>query len=261
MRSWCTTTFPAAMRWQCPRVRRSSGASWAMTQTLTSAMKEHGVTSVMHFAAHSLVPESMADPSAYFHNNVEVGRIILDSMRAADVPFIVFSSTCATFGEPDIIPIHEEVPQKPTNPYGESKLMFEKMLGLVPSNSRDQPQHPALLQCCRRFGETGRGPQPGDTPDSHRPAGRAGQARKGGRLRGGLSYPRRQLHPRLHPHPRSGAGAYHGGGAQGGRGHSLQSGQRRRLLGQGGHRDLPRGDRPSDSVRFGAQARGATRPP
>lgn len=95
---------------------------------LQKTFKKYKVRSVMHFAAHSLVPESMEKPSIYFHNNVEVGRIILDSMVAEQVPFIVFSSTCATFGEPDTIPIHEELPQTPTNPYGESKLMFEKML-------------------------------------------------------------------------------------------------------------------------------------
>ena len=96
---------------------------------LGRAFSEYGVTAVMHFAAHSLVPESMERPSIYFHNNVEVGRIILDTMVEKEVPFIVFSSTCATFGEPRTVPIHEELPQVPTSPYGESKLMFEKMLG------------------------------------------------------------------------------------------------------------------------------------
>ena len=82
----------------------------------------------MHFAAHSQVGESMENPSIYFHNNVEVGRIILDSMLAEGVGYIVFSSTCATFGEPASMPIHEELPQVPTSVYGETKLMFEKML-------------------------------------------------------------------------------------------------------------------------------------
>jgi UDP-glucose 4-epimerase len=96
--------------------------------TLRAALRDHRVTAVMHFAAHSLVPESMTNPSIYFHNNVEVGRILLDAMVSEGVPFIVFSSTCATYGEPETVPIHEDLPQRPTNPYGESKRMFERML-------------------------------------------------------------------------------------------------------------------------------------
>ena len=95
---------------------------------LARAFRDHRVTAVMHFAAHSLVPESMTNPSIYFHNNVEVGRIVLDAMRREGVPFLVFSSTCATYGEPETVPITEDLPQRPTTPYGESKLMFERML-------------------------------------------------------------------------------------------------------------------------------------
>jgi len=84
---------------------------------------------VMHFAAYALVGESMQNPLMYFRNNVIGGEHLLEAMRAAEVQKIVFSSTCATYGQPEKIPMTEETPQRPTNPYGESKLMFEKMLG------------------------------------------------------------------------------------------------------------------------------------
>ena len=83
---------------------------------------------VMHFAANALVGESMQNPSKYFRNNVYGGVNLLDAMIAADCKRFVFSSTCATFGPPDRIPIDETLPQRPINPYGESKLLFEKIL-------------------------------------------------------------------------------------------------------------------------------------
>jgi UDP-glucose 4-epimerase len=83
---------------------------------------------VMHFAANALVGESMRDPSKYFRNNIGNGINLLDAMLAADCRRFVFSSTCATFGLPDRVPIDESFPQRPINPYGESKLAFEKVL-------------------------------------------------------------------------------------------------------------------------------------
>jgi len=103
-------------------------ADLADSETLTRVLRERRIDAVMHFAAHSLVPESMAHPELYYENNVVTGKRILDAMREAGTPFLVFSSTCATFGEPEIVPIHEQVPQQPTSPYGETKLAFEKML-------------------------------------------------------------------------------------------------------------------------------------
>ncbi len=82
----------------------------------------------MHFAASALVSESMQNPSKYFRNNVANGLNLLDSMVARDVPCLVFSSTCAIFGSPDRLPIDETLPTRPINPYGESKLAFEKIL-------------------------------------------------------------------------------------------------------------------------------------
>jgi UDP-glucose 4-epimerase len=83
---------------------------------------------VMHFAASALVGESMSDPSKYFRNNISNGLNLLDAMVAARVQRIVFSSTCAIFGLPERLPIDETAPARPINPYGESKLAFEKIL-------------------------------------------------------------------------------------------------------------------------------------
>ncbi|MDQ6912353.1 MAG: UDP-glucose 4-epimerase GalE [Verrucomicrobiota bacterium] len=83
---------------------------------------------VMHFAANALVGESMENPSKYFRNNIGNGLNLLDAMIAADVRRLVFSSTCATFGPPERVPIDETMPQRPINPYGESKLSFERIL-------------------------------------------------------------------------------------------------------------------------------------
>ena len=83
---------------------------------------------VMHFAANALVGESMQNPSKYFRNNIANGLNLLDAMVDADVKTIVFSSTCAIFGPPERVPIDETTPKKPINPYGESKLAFEKIL-------------------------------------------------------------------------------------------------------------------------------------
>jgi UDP-glucose 4-epimerase len=83
---------------------------------------------VMHFAASALVPESMTNPSKYFRNNIANGLNLLDAMIATEVKHFVFSSTCAIFGPPERVPIDETLPQRPINPYGESKLAFEKIL-------------------------------------------------------------------------------------------------------------------------------------
>ncbi len=83
---------------------------------------------VMHFAAFALVGESMRNPELYFRNNVVGGLNLAEAMRKSGVPRIVFSSTCATYGEPERQPMDETLPQRPANPYGESKLLFERIL-------------------------------------------------------------------------------------------------------------------------------------
>ncbi len=95
---------------------------------ISDAMQATRPDAVMHFAANALVGESMENPSKYFRNNVTGGIHLLDAMIACGVKRFVFSSTCATFGPPDRTPIDETLPQRPINPYGESKLIFEKIL-------------------------------------------------------------------------------------------------------------------------------------
>ena len=97
-------------------------------QKITSTIAGEKPDAVMHFAASALVGESMQNPSKYFRNNIGNGVNLLDAMMAADVKRLVFSSTCATFGPPERVPIDEMQPQRPINPYGESKLAFEKIL-------------------------------------------------------------------------------------------------------------------------------------
>jgi UDP-glucose 4-epimerase len=95
---------------------------------LLNAVKSSRPDAIMHFAASALVGESMTNPKKYFHNNVVNGLKLLDAAVECRVTKFVFSSTCATYGPPDRVPMTEDLPQRPINPYGESKLMFEKIL-------------------------------------------------------------------------------------------------------------------------------------
>jgi UDP-glucose 4-epimerase len=97
-------------------------------EAITAQMKKFKPDAVMHFAASALVGESMSNPSKYFRNNVANGINLLDAMNEAEVKKIIFSSSCATYGTPEKIPMDERLPQKPINPYGQSKLMFEQIL-------------------------------------------------------------------------------------------------------------------------------------
>lgn len=97
-------------------------------ELLEQTFREHRVSAVMHFAAHSLVGESMENAAKYFGNNVTAGLMMLDAMLRAGVTKLVFSSTAATYGMPDDVPIRENDTAKPINPYGESKLIYEHML-------------------------------------------------------------------------------------------------------------------------------------
>jgi UDP-glucose 4-epimerase len=97
-------------------------------EAVKAALVQTKPDAVMHFAAYALVGESMENPSKYFRNNVGNGLNLLDAMVETGVKRIVFSSTCATFGQPERVPIDETLPQRPINPYGESKLIFERIL-------------------------------------------------------------------------------------------------------------------------------------
>jgi UDP-arabinose 4-epimerase len=95
---------------------------------LVAALREHRVSSVMHFAAFAYVGESGTDPALYYRNNVVGTLALLDAMREAGADRLVFSSTCATYGLPERMPIAETTPQRPVNPYGETKLTIERAL-------------------------------------------------------------------------------------------------------------------------------------
>jgi UDP-arabinose 4-epimerase len=95
---------------------------------VVAALKSHGISAVMHFAAFAYVGESSTDPAFYYRNNIIGTLALLDAMREAGADRIVFSSTCATYGMPDSVPIAETTPQRPVNPYGETKLAIERAL-------------------------------------------------------------------------------------------------------------------------------------
>ena len=95
---------------------------------ILQAVQQAKPEAILHFAANALVGESMTNPGKYFRNNVCNGLRLLDAAVSAGVKKFVFSSTCATYGPPDRVPMTEDLPQRPINPYGESKLMFERML-------------------------------------------------------------------------------------------------------------------------------------
>jgi UDP-glucose 4-epimerase len=95
---------------------------------LRQALKYKRTDAVIHMAASSLVGESVENPAKYYHNNVVAGLVLLDAMRDCSVSRIVFSSTAATYGEPESQPIFESAPTNPTNTYGETKLAFERAM-------------------------------------------------------------------------------------------------------------------------------------
>jgi UDP-glucose 4-epimerase len=95
---------------------------------ILNAVKSAQPDAIMHFAASALVGESMTNPKKYFHNNAVNALKLADAAVECGVKKFVFSSTCATYGPPDRMPMTEDLPQRPINPYGESKLMFEKAL-------------------------------------------------------------------------------------------------------------------------------------
>src|ERR1700758_303814 len=100
----------------------------ANREELVAALREHRVSAVMHFAAYAYVGESVADPALYYRNNLAGTLSLLEAMRETGVDKIVFSSTRATYGVPDSVPIRESAPQLPVNPYGETKLAIERAL-------------------------------------------------------------------------------------------------------------------------------------
>lgn len=101
------------------------------SETLAKIFTENKIEAVIHFCAYSLVGESVEQPLKYFDNNVGGMISLLEAMQKFDVKRIIFSSTAATYGEPKRVPILETDPTEPTNPYGESKRIMEKMMNWV----------------------------------------------------------------------------------------------------------------------------------
>ncbi|HEY3237570.1 MAG TPA: UDP-glucose 4-epimerase GalE [Polyangiaceae bacterium] len=114
----------AAVPENVPRVH----ASTADANAVERALVENEIECVLHFAAFAYVGESVEKPLEYYQNNTGGSLSLLSAMRGAGVERLVFSSTCATYGEPEQMPITEETPQTPVNPYGWSKLFVEQML-------------------------------------------------------------------------------------------------------------------------------------
>ncbi len=173
---------------------------------LDSAHRAVPPLAVMHFAAYAYVGESVQDPGKYYRNNVVGTLTLLEAMRDHGISRLIFSSTCATYGVPQAIPIPETHPQAPINPYGASKLMIERMLGDF------DVAHGLRSVALRYFNAAGADPD-GEVGESHDPethliplvleaAARAPAAYHG--LRRGLRHAGRHLHPGLHPRSRPG---------------------------------------------------------
>ena len=122
---------------------------------IRAAMAAARPDAVMHFAAYALVGESMADPMMYFANNVKGGVNLLEAMCEAGCGRLIFSSSCATYGVPDALPIEETTPQNPTNPYGQSKLMFEQMAGWLAQTKGFRPTFLRYFNAAGAVGELG----------------------------------------------------------------------------------------------------------
>jgi UDP-glucose-4-epimerase GalE len=129
---------------------------------IRNVLEEHKITSVVHFAAYAYVGESVQNPRKYYRNNVAGTLNLLDAMLDVGVRDLVFSSTCATYGDPIRVPIDEEHPQKPVNPYGETKLAIERALSWY------QRATPLRFAALRYFNAAGADPD-GEIGEDHDP--------------------------------------------------------------------------------------------
>ncbi|MEN9224370.1 MAG: UDP-glucose 4-epimerase GalE [Thermostichus sp. HHBFW_bins_43] len=131
-------------------------------ERLDQVILQYRPEGVIHFAAYAYVGESVKDPAKYYRNNVGGSLSLLEAMRDHEIPYIVFSSTCASYGVPERIPIPESHPQRPINPYGQSKLMVEQIL-------RDfQVAHGIQSISLRYFNAAGADPD-GEIGEAHDP--------------------------------------------------------------------------------------------
>ena len=128
---------------------------------VAAALAEHRPVTVMHFAAYAYVGESVDDPALYYRNNVLGTLTLLEAMLEAGVTSFVFSSTCATYGVPEALPIPEDHPQRPINPYGRTKLVVEGLL-------RDMQPKGLRWVALRYFNAAGADPD-GELAEAHDP--------------------------------------------------------------------------------------------
>ena len=126
-------------------------------------LKERRIQAVIHMAGDALVAESMEHPARYYRTNLVAGLSLLEAMRDAGVTPIVFSSTCAVYGVPDTTPLNEAMPTRPINPYGESKLAFERALRWF------HVAHGLKVVALRYFNAAGAGARSGERhdPETH----------------------------------------------------------------------------------------------
>ena len=153
-----TTGFRSAVPADVPFVEGNVDDAALVAETIAA----HGIRAIVHFAGSIVVPESVSDPLGYYLNNTVRSRALIAAGVAAAVPHFIFSSTAAVYGVPEVIPVREDSPTAPINPYGMSKLMTEAML-------RDTAAvHPMNYAALRYFNVAGADP-----------AGRAGQSTAG----------------------------------------------------------------------------------
>ena len=171
-------------------------------------IQSHDVAAVVHFAGSIVVPESVTDPLMYYRNNTCVSRALIEACIEGGVGRFVFSSTAAVYGMPDTVPIPENAPTLPINPYGTSKLMTEWVLRdtAAARELAGKDFRYVALRC-----RPGRAQRTGLACRHARDRGcesrRARTARRFRNLRGRLRHAGRHLHPRLHPRLRFGRSA------------------------------------------------------
>jgi UDP-glucose 4-epimerase len=149
-------------RWAVPETAVFVEGDIADQALLARLIAEHGIGAIMHFAGSIVVPESVADPLAYYLNNTVKSRSLIESAVKGGVKHFIFSSTAATYGSPEKVPVTEGARTEPINPYGWSKLMTERML-------RDSAAAYPLNYCALRYFNVA----------GADPAGRSGQSTRG----------------------------------------------------------------------------------
>jgi UDP-glucose 4-epimerase len=149
-------------RWAVPDAATFVQGDVSNVALMTEVILEHGIGAILHFAGSLLVEESTRDPLKYYRNNTAASRSLIEAAVAGGVKHFVFSSTAATYGVPEAVPVPEGAPQRPINPYGRSKLMTEEILADATS------VHPFNYCALRYFNVAGADPQ-----------GRSGQSTRG----------------------------------------------------------------------------------